>query len=57
MVNHRLLEDKIKNHFTKYPQALVLLGARQVGKTTLLKRISPDALYLLVDEKPIYDYL
>ena len=57
MVNHRLLEDKIKNHFKKYSQVLVLLGARQVGKTTLLKRIFPDALYLLVDEKPIYDYL
>ncbi len=57
MVKHRLLEDKIKNHFKKYPQALVLLGARQVGKTTLLKRVFPDALYLLVDEKPIYDYL
>jgi len=29
------------------------LGARQVGKTTILKRIFPNALYLTVDNEPV----
>ncbi|MCA9381920.1 ATP-binding protein [Candidatus Dojkabacteria bacterium] len=47
----RHLETKLKNHFKRYKQAIVLLGARQVGKTTLLKRVFPDADYLLVDNE------
>ena len=47
----RHLELQLKDHFSKYKQAIVLLGARQVGKTTLLKRIFPDASYLLVDNE------
>ena len=53
----RLLDDKIRSHFQTYKQALVLLGARQVGKTTILKKIFPDALYLLLDEKSVSDIL
>ena len=49
----RHLDAEIKAHFHSYKEILVLLGARQVGKTTLLKRIFPDAFYLLADNDPI----
>ena len=42
-------ENLIQKHFQNYKQALILLGARQVGKTTLLKKIFPKAKYLLLD--------
>jgi len=47
----RHLETTLESHFDKYKQAIVLLGARQTGKTTILKRIFPEALYLLVDNE------
>ncbi|RLC35672.1 hypothetical protein DRH14_00270 [Candidatus Shapirobacteria bacterium] len=54
----RLLDDKLENHFDRHPkQALVLLGARQVGKTTILKRLFPEAKYLLVDEVGVHKIL
>jgi len=49
----RHLDQALADHFTKYNEVLVLLGARQVGKTTILKRIFPDAHYLMVDNEPI----
>ncbi len=45
----RILDEKLKKHFKENKQALVLLGARQVGKSTLLKRLFPNANYLLLD--------
>ncbi len=57
MNTYRILEEKLKKHFTYYKQALILLGARQVGKTTLLQKLFPNALYLLADEKPIVELL
>jgi len=45
----RQIDVNIANHFSKYKEILILLGARQVGKTTLLKRLYPDAQYLLCD--------
>lgn len=53
MITNRLIDKQISSHFDKYKQALILLGARQVGKTTLLKRCFPNALYLLIDEERI----
>ncbi len=50
---NRLIERQLKSHFKRYKQVLILLGARQVGKTTLLKRLFPDFSYFLFDEKPI----
>ena len=47
----RHLDKPLQTHFDTYRQAIVLLGARQTGKTTILKRIFPDALYLLVDNE------
>ncbi|HKK54634.1 MAG TPA: ATP-binding protein [Patescibacteria group bacterium] len=49
----RHLDEKIKIHFSKYKQILVLLGSRQVGKTTIVKKIFSQANYLLVDNEPI----
>ncbi len=53
----RHLDNKIKNHFNKYKQILILLGSRQVGKTTIIKKIFPQAHYLLVDNEPIKRFL
>lgn len=53
MNTNRLIDAQISSHFDRYQQALILLGARQVGKTTLLKRSFPSALYLLIDEERI----
>lgn len=49
----RHLDLKISQHFEKYKQVLVLLGSRQVGKTTLVKKIFPTSDYFLVDNEPI----
>lgn len=34
-------------------EVLVLLGARQVGKTTILKKLFPQAFFLSVDTEPV----
>jgi len=49
----RHLDSKISQHFKKYKQVLILLGSRQVGKTTLVKKIFPNGDYFLVDNEPI----
>lgn len=49
----RHLDSKISQHFEKYKQVLILLGSRQVGKTTLVKKIFPNGDYFLVDNEPI----
>ncbi len=49
----RHLDDKINQHFNKYKQILILLGSRQVGKTTIVQKIFPQADYFLVDNEPI----
>ena len=49
----RHIDHAIKSHFDNGRQILLLLGARQVGKTTLLKRIFPHAQYFLLDSDPI----
>jgi hypothetical protein len=53
----RHLDQALANHFSKYNEVLVLLGARQVGKTTILKRMFPEAHYLVVDNEPIKNAL
>ncbi|HAM88141.1 MAG: hypothetical protein US83_C0008G0051 [Candidatus Falkowbacteria bacterium GW2011_GWC2_38_22] len=49
----RHLDYNISQHFNKYKQVLVLLGSRQVGKTTIVKKIFPKADYFLVDNEPV----
>lgn len=53
----RHLDQALNDHFAKYKEVLVLLGARQVGKTTILKRIFPNAHYLIVDNEPVKNAL
>lgn len=50
---HRHLDTNLNKHFSKYKQILILLGSRQVGKTTIVKKLFPQATYLLVDNEPI----
>jgi uncharacterized protein len=57
MNQRRILDSKLENHFKIYKEVLVLLGARQVGKTTILKKIFPQAQYLSVDVDSIKDLL
>lgn len=49
----RHIDTKIQTHFAHGRQVLLLLGARQVGKTTLLKRLFPRAQYFLLDNDPV----
>lgn len=49
----RHLDFEISQHFKKYKQVLILLGSRQVGKTTIVKKIFPRGDYFLVDNEPI----
>lgn len=49
----RHLDEKLIKHFKNYKQAMVLLGSRQIGKTTILKKLFPKADYFLVDNEPI----
>lgn len=53
----RHLDQALISHFSIYKEVLVLLGARQVGKTTILKRIFPNAHYLVADNDPIKNAL
>lgn len=49
----RHIDGIIQSHFSRDRQVLLLLGARQVGKTTLLCRLFPDARYFLLDNDPV----
>lgn len=49
----RHLDTQISSHFNRYKEVLILLGARQVGKTTLLNRIFPQAKYLNAETEPV----
>lgn len=53
MTIQRHLDTELKKHFEKYKQVLILLGSRQVGKTTIIKKIFPKWDYFLVDNEPI----
>jgi len=53
MTNYvRHIDHRLREHFNQYREILLLLGPRQSGKTTLLKRLFPNAAYLLVDNEP-----
>lgn len=47
----RHLDVKLNEHEKKFKEVLVLLGARQVGKTTILQKLFPQAQYLTVDNQ------
>jgi len=55
MIYPRLLESRIKSHLFK-GKAVIIYGARRVGKTTLVKKIQseyPESLYLNCDEPDV----
>lgn len=52
-MDNRHLDGQIKDHFQKYKEVLILLWSRQVWKTTLVKKLFPNAIYLLVDNEPV----
>lgn len=41
----RHLDSALTTHVRTFKETLVLLGARQVGKTTMLTRLFPGAKY------------
>lgn len=47
---HRKISDKVQ-HALKRGKSVLLLGARQTGKTTFLQQLNPDGLYSLVQPK------
>lgn len=52
-MNQRHIDQSINTHFSTYKEAIILLGARQVGKTTLLKKLYPHAQFLTLDNESI----
>lgn len=50
----RKIDVLITRHFRETNLILLLFGARQVGKTTLIRRIFPNAFYLLADNQEVY---
>lgn len=53
MAVSRFLLDKIKTSLENFP-CVVLIGARQVGKTTLLKQVLPEANYYDLEKESDY---
>ncbi|MEK7079312.1 MAG: ATP-binding protein [Patescibacteria group bacterium] len=49
----RHIDKQLRGHFEKYKQAIILLGPRQAGKTTLVRRLFPQAFYLTCDNEPV----
>lgn len=54
---NRYIDDKISHHFNTYKEVAILMGARQVGKTTLLKRLFPQAEFITADNQEVKDAL
>ncbi len=52
----RQLEATIKLYLSKFP-CVVLIGARQVGKSTLLKKVLPKAKFFDLEDLEHYDYI
>jgi predicted AAA+ superfamily ATPase len=49
---HRNLSERLKHLFTHFP-CVIVVGARQVGKSTLLTHLFPEASHILLD--PVQD--
>lgn len=55
MTFKRELEQVIKKKITNYQKPLMILGARQVGKTTLIKKVAEDYgdyVYVNLEQRP-----
>lgn len=57
MTTIRHLDAAIATHVRTFKEVLILLGARQVGKTTMLTRLFPQAQYATVDNEQIRSIL
>lgn len=51
-MNTRHLDQTLSCHFKEYDQSIILLGARQTGKTTILQKLFPTAQFLSPDNEP-----
>ncbi|MDP1722091.1 MAG: ATP-binding protein [Candidatus Gottesmanbacteria bacterium] len=57
MITIRHLDAAITTHVRTFKEVLILLGARQVGKTTMLTRLFPQAQYATVDNEHVRSIL
>lgn len=46
---HRSIEEKVESAFKSF-KAVLLTGPRQVGKSTLLKKLFPERKYVTLDD-------
>lgn len=53
----RILETILKKSIEKTKKSILLLGPRQVGKSTLIKELNPELKINLADEKTYRDHL
>jgi predicted AAA+ superfamily ATPase len=52
----RCLEEKIERALSQFP-AVVLLGARQCGKTTLARMLRPNWRYIDLEKSSDFDFV
>src|SRR3989338_1920358 len=57
MITIRHLDTALTTHVQTLKEVLILLGARQVGKTTILHRLFPDAQYATADNEHVRNIL
>lgn len=57
MTTIRHLDKALIAHVQSLKEVLILLGARQVGKTTMLRRLFPSAQYATVDNEHVRNIL
>jgi len=50
MKNRKIADFVVKSNFSKTGRIIVLTGARQTGKTTLVRKLFPDYEYLSVED-------
>jgi len=53
----RTLKEKIKSELKQHPKSMLILGPRQVGKSTLIKSLNPDLSINLADESLYLNFL
>lgn len=57
MTTSRHLDSQLLLHTQRYKEVCIVFGARQVGKTTMLRRLFPLAEYLTVDNEHVRSIL
>lgn len=54
---YRILQDKILSSLKKNKKSILLLGPRQMGKSTLMKNLRPDLVINLAREKEYREHI